>query len=34
MKLLNTELKNAVLQSMIDNLDKNRDAIIAANKKI
>jgi glutamate-5-semialdehyde dehydrogenase len=33
MKLLNTELKNAVLQSMIDNLDKNRDAIIAANKK-
>jgi glutamate-5-semialdehyde dehydrogenase len=33
MKLLNTELKNAVLQSMIDNLDKERDAIIAANKK-
>lgn len=33
MKLLNTELKNAVLQSMIDNLDKNREAIIAANKK-
>jgi glutamate-5-semialdehyde dehydrogenase len=33
MKLLNTELKNAVLQSMIDNLDKNRDVIIAANKK-
>jgi glutamate-5-semialdehyde dehydrogenase len=33
MKLLNTELKNAVLQSMIDNLDKNRDDIIAANKK-
>ncbi len=33
MKLLNTELKNAVLQSMIDNLDQNRDAIIAANKK-
>jgi len=33
MKLLNTETKNAVLQSMIDNLDKQRDAIIAANKK-
>ncbi|WP_340152495.1 glutamate-5-semialdehyde dehydrogenase [uncultured Marivirga sp.] len=33
MKLLNTELKNAVLQSMIDNLDKEREAIIAANKK-
>lgn len=33
MKLLNTETKNAVLQSMIDNLDKERDAIIAANKK-
>jgi glutamate-5-semialdehyde dehydrogenase len=33
MKLLNTETKNAVLQSMIDNLDKSRDAIIAANKK-
>ncbi|ADR23513.1 gamma-glutamyl phosphate reductase [Marivirga tractuosa] len=33
MKLLNTEIKNAVLQSMIDNLDKNRDAIIAANKR-
>jgi len=33
MKLLNTELKNAVLQSMINNLDQNRDAIIAANKK-
>lgn len=33
MKLLNTELKNAVLQSMIDNLDKNREDIIAANKK-
>lgn len=33
MKLLNTEIKNAVLQSMIDNLDKEREAIIAANKK-
>jgi glutamate-5-semialdehyde dehydrogenase len=33
MKLLNTDTKNAVLQSMIDHLDKNRDAIIAANKK-
>ena len=33
MKLLNTDTKNAVLQSMIDNLDKSRDAIITANKK-
>jgi glutamate-5-semialdehyde dehydrogenase len=33
MKLLNTDTKNAVLQSMIDNLDKQRDAIIAANKR-
>jgi glutamate-5-semialdehyde dehydrogenase len=33
MKLLNTETKNAVLQSMINNLDKERDNIIAANKK-
>ncbi|SMG40641.1 glutamate-5-semialdehyde dehydrogenase [Marivirga sericea] len=33
MKLLNTEIKNAVLQSMIDNLDKQRDAIIDANKR-
>ncbi|WKK87544.1 glutamate-5-semialdehyde dehydrogenase [Marivirga arenosa] len=33
MKLLNTEIKNAVLQSMIDNLDKERETIIAANKK-
>jgi glutamate-5-semialdehyde dehydrogenase len=33
MKLLNTEIKNAVLESMIKYLDQDRDAIIAANKK-
>lgn len=33
MKLLNTETKNSVLQSMIDYLDKDREAIIAANQK-
>jgi glutamate-5-semialdehyde dehydrogenase len=33
MKLLNTETKNSVLQSMIDYLDKDRKAIIAANQK-
>ncbi|GAA5038647.1 gamma-glutamyl phosphate reductase [Marivirga lumbricoides] len=33
MKLLNTDIKNAVLQSMINYLDSDRQAIIAANKK-
>jgi len=33
MKLLDTKTKNAVLQSMIDHLDKDRALIIAANKK-
>src|SRR5690554_990480 len=33
MKLLDTKTKNAVLQSMIDHLDKDRTLIIAANKK-
>ncbi len=33
MKLLNTDKKNAVLQSMINYLDSDRDAIIAANKR-
>ncbi|PTB95293.1 glutamate-5-semialdehyde dehydrogenase [Marivirga lumbricoides] len=33
MKLLNTDIKNAVLQSMINYLDSDREAIIAANKK-
>lgn len=33
MKLLSTDNKNAVLQSMMDYLDTERDAIIAANKK-
>lgn len=33
MKLLSTDKKNAVLESMIEQLDKNRASIIAANKK-
>ncbi|WP_138433354.1 glutamate-5-semialdehyde dehydrogenase [Winogradskyella algicola] len=33
MKLLNTEIKNKVLTSMADILDRKRDAIIEANKK-
>lgn len=33
MKLLDTTIKNSVLQSMIDYLDKDREAIIEANKK-
>jgi len=33
MKLLSSTKKNAVLESMIEQLDKNRAAIIAANKK-
>lgn len=33
MELLSTEKKDAVLQSMIDYLDKDRETIIAANKK-
>ncbi|GAB4164969.1 MAG: glutamate-5-semialdehyde dehydrogenase [Winogradskyella sp.] len=33
MKLLNTEIKNNVLQSMANLLDRKRDAIIKANKK-
>ena len=33
MKLLDTKTKNSVLQSMINYLDKDREAIIAANQK-
>lgn len=33
MKLLSTDKKNAVLQSMIDYLDKERESIIAANQE-
>ena len=33
MKLLDTKTKNSVLQSMINYLDNDREAIIAANKK-
>ncbi len=33
MKLLSTDKKNAVLQSMIEQLDQNRAAIISANQK-
>jgi len=33
MQLLNTTLKNNVLQTMAEILDRERDAIIAANKK-
>ncbi len=33
MKILTTEIKNNVLTSMIDLLDKNRESIIKANKK-
>jgi len=33
MKLLNTKVKNDVLETMMTILDKNRDAILAANKK-
>ncbi|MHA7842205.1 MAG: glutamate-5-semialdehyde dehydrogenase [Winogradskyella sp.] len=33
MKLLNTDIKNNVLKSMADILDRKRDAIIEANKK-
>ncbi|MFT7349331.1 MAG: glutamate-5-semialdehyde dehydrogenase, partial [Candidatus Paceibacteria bacterium] len=33
MKLLHTDIKNKVLQSMMNILDRKREAIIAANRK-